>query len=174
MIIGISGKARSGKDTIGEHLIDRHDFQRAAFADKLKDVTAVMFEWPPGSFRGEAKEQIDVFWGMSPRQTLQLMGTEAGRRVFGHDIWIKHVKLKMLSYPEQRDWVITDVRFPDEAQAICTWGGVIWQVRRPDLEPVGIAGHASETAMDDWREWDATILNYGTIAELRAKVDDLV
>ena len=78
----------------------------------------------------------------------------------------------MMSYPEQRDWVITDVRFPDEAQAIKDWGGVLWRVDRPGL--VGGDGHASETAMDDYRGWDEVIVNDGTIAELRAKVGRLL
>jgi hypothetical protein len=173
MIIGIGYKKRSGKDTIGEHLIDAHDFQRAAFADKLKEVTAAMFDWHGARMLADdQKEVVDAFWGLSPRQALQLMGTEAGRQVFGHDIWVKHVKRKMLSYPEQRDWVITDVRFPDEAQAIRDWGGVLWRVDRPGL--VGGDVHASETSMDGYEGWDEVIVNDGTIAELRAKVSRLL
>ena len=171
-IIGIGYKKRSGKDTITDQLVGEHGFHRIAFADRLKDVAEQMFMWDARHFVGDAKERVDEFWGLSPRRALQLLGTEAGRQVFGHDIWIKHVLYVIKQRPDIRDWVISDVRFPDEAQAIKDWGGVVWRVDRPGL--VGGDGHASETAMDGYDGWDQVIVNDGTVDELRDKVNDLV
>ena len=171
-IIGIAGRARAGKDTVADQLVAGHGFERIAFADRLKDVVGQMFMWDATHFVGDAKERVDEFWGLSPRKALQLLGTEAGRRVFGHDIWIKHVQYVIKERPDIRDWVISDCRFPDEALAIRGWGGALWRVERPGIEPV--RDHVSETALDDWRSWDQVIVNDGTVADLRKKIDDLV
>ena len=45
-IIGIAGLIGSGKDTVANHLINEHNFQRIKFADKLKDGVAAIFDWP--------------------------------------------------------------------------------------------------------------------------------
>jgi hypothetical protein len=45
-LIGVHGKARSGKDTVARILGDEHGFVRTAFADPLKAASAVLFGWP--------------------------------------------------------------------------------------------------------------------------------
>lgn len=168
-IIGIGYRKRSGKDAIADHLVEAHGFKRVAFADKLKDVAKVMFDWTDAHFEEPLKEAVDRFWGLSPRKALQLLGTEAGRQVFGHDIWVKHVKKHMLDNYHHINWVIPDVRFPDEAKAIKSWGGEVWRVDRPGLP--GGDGHASETSMDGYGDWNKIIVNDGTLDDLYTKVD---
>jgi hypothetical protein len=65
-------------------------------------------------------------------------------------------------------WLVTDVRFPNECQAIKDRGGIIIKVDR-DVEK---GSHASETALDNWA-FDAVIDNNGSISELVEKVKQL-
>lgn len=175
-IIGIGYKKRSGKDAIAEHL-GTYGYHRVAFADKLKAVAKVMFNWTDAHFEEPLKERVDPFWGFSPRKGLQLLGTEAGRQVFGNDIWVKHVNRHIAEvneeYGRRLNWVIPDVRFPDEIKAVKGWGGVVWKVNRPQIM-LGYDGHESETALDDYRDWDEVIVNDGTLADLYGRVDDLI
>ena len=68
MIIGICGLIGSGKGTVADHLIDKHNFKKISFADKLKDAVAEMFEWPRPMLEGitpqsrEWRERPDQFW----------------------------------------------------------------------------------------------------------------
>ena len=67
--------------------------------------------------------------------------------------------------------VVTDVRFPDEAQEIKWMFGEIWRIERPGTEPAN--QHTSETAMDDW-VFDRTINNSGDLQMLEELVDDFI
>jgi len=173
MIIGISGKARSGKDAIATYLTTEHGFQRRALADSLKDAARSIFGWDDDHVHGTLKETVDRFWGFSPRWALQKMGTEAMRDNFSEDVWIRSLR-KYIDTHSGKPFVVPDVRFPDEAQAIRDWGGILIRITRPGIEPVGIDGHVSETALDDWRDWDFVVDNDGDLSDLWQKVDDMV
>lgn len=122
---------------------------------------------------------------LTPRKLLQLLGTEAGRDIIHPNIWVnalfadyKEVKkyhknnAKSLlkegyAYKELPNWIITDVRFLNEAQAIKDRGGYLIRINRGD----GNTGdHPSETALDNYTDWDFTIDNNGTIDQLLDKV----
>lgn len=45
-IVGLVGKAGSGKDTAAEFLVGKYDFIRMAFADKVKEVVSVVYDLP--------------------------------------------------------------------------------------------------------------------------------
>lgn len=133
MIIGVCGLMGSGKSTIGDYL-QEFDFQPLSFGGAVKDAVAVIFSWDRKMLEGDTiksrkwREVPDKFWGISPRQALQLMGTEAGRKVFGDKIWINSVRAQMKN--PKMDYIITDCRFPNEAKAIQEWGGSIIMVER--------------------------------------------
>ena len=127
MIIGICGLIGSGKDTIADYLIKRHNFQKLSFADKLKDSVATMFDWDRSLLDGKTdqsrqwREEIDKYWSndtgreITPRLVLQLFGTECMRNGFYDGIWVSLTKKKILDNPMQ-NFVIPDVRFPNEAK----------------------------------------------------------
>jgi len=84
---------------------------------------------------------------MTPRLMLQLLGTECGRQIIHPNIWVNSLfadynqpidetqkinKDKGYAYKgEISNWIITDVRFPNEAQAIKDRGGIVIRVNRP-------------------------------------------
>lgn len=99
------------------------------------------------------------------RQLLQKFGTEVGRSI-SPNLWVDilmrdYLKAKSEGYEE--DWIITDVRFENEANAVRDNGGVLIQiVRNTGLNDQ----HISETALDDYKNFDIVIENNGSIDEL--------
>lgn len=169
-IIGLSGKARVGKDTAAEFLA-QHGFKRIAFADPLKNAASIMFGIPRSDFDDpEKKEKLNLDWALSPRQIAQRLGTEGGRNVFGHSFWVKRAALTIKQLVEAHgpsDFVITDCRFDEEAEWIRRRGGIVIEVRRKDAAPV--AAHSSENGISEFLV-DERIDNNGTLEEFEAAV----
>lgn len=161
MIIGLVGFAGSGKGTVGDILVDRYDYSKLSFADAVKDATSAIFGWPRNLLEGDTdasrkfREEKDDFWSarfgydVTPRHMLQLMGTEAGREVFHTDLWV-HTVERRIKYKQkwefEDNFVIPDVRFPNEIEAIRKMGGFVVRVKRGD-EPEWY-----ETALKDNRD----------------------
>ena len=171
MIIGVAGTAGSGKDARARVLVAGNDFERRALADALRTGARAMFGLSHGQVHGQDKERVDGRWGLSPRQILQRLGTEAMRREFGDDVWIRDLFGHIDARPEIGNWVVPDVRFPNEARAIKAQGGEVWLIKRPDVVEVGVRGHASEKALDDYRDWDNVVDNDGDLSDLESAVD---
>lgn len=139
MIIGLVGFIGSGKGTVADILVQKKSYTKMSFADTVKDATAAVFGWPRALLEGdtqasrEFRETSDDWWSkrfgydFSPRLALQMMGTEAGRDVFHHDIWVYSLERKMELYPNV---VIADVRFPNEMRFIQEKGGFVVRVKR--------------------------------------------
>src|SRR4249920_3286363 len=139
MIIGLVGFIGSGKSTVGDTLCKEFSFQRLNFADPVKDVTSLIFSWPRHLLEGdtdesrEFRETVDPWWSekfgyeVIPRYMLQLTGTEAGRNVFHTDLWVHSLARKILP---DRNYVVTDVRFPNEIDFIRKSGGYAVRVCR--------------------------------------------
>ena len=154
MIIGLGFKARSGKDTVADYLIENYGFKRLAFADALKEGCRHIFELNDEQLYGELKEVEDDYWGVTPRYILQKVGTECMRDGYSEDIWVKAVGKKIHS-DKTSNWVITDCRFPNEADAVKEWGGLVVRLDRVESGASGgVSKHPSETAMEKYEEWD--------------------
>ena len=171
MIIGLTGYAQSGKDTVANILVDRYGFTRIAFADKIREL---LYEANPmyDSIVGEplfVKAKVDRDgWEeakKSPhiRRLLQTTGV-AARKLFGEDFWVKQA-LKDIS--PDGNYVIADVRFENEADMIKALYGQVWRVRRQNVEPVN--QHVSEVALDDYK-FDQILKNEGSLDELKELV----
>ena len=143
MLIGITGLIGSGKSTIGNHLIDSYGFTRESFASSLKDAVAVLFHWDRNLLEGDTEESRsfretpDPYWSehlggtITPRIILQEMGTEVMRETVHPDFWILSLMKKLQA--NTSDIVITDVRFPNEVEAIRKLDGFIVNVVRPPM-----------------------------------------
>ncbi len=172
-IIGLGYKARSGKDTVAE-VLERYGFKRTAFAKSLKEAVKAIFHFTDDHVYGELKEVHNEFWGTTPRDILQRMGTNAMRNNFRNDVWLKSVEAEMLNDLD-RDWVISDVRFPNEANMIQLLGGSVFRVDRPGIKSaIATTSHASETSMDGWGGWDGVIDNSGTLDDLYDRTAELL
>lgn len=172
MIVGLSGYARSGKDEAAKVLVEEFGFRRVAFADKLREFLYALNPIVAMKHDGwvYVQDVIDVYtwdgyketeYGPEIRRLLQRLGTEAGRQVMWDSIWIDAA---LTGYSEDARIVVTDCRFPNEAQAIKSRGGKVWRITREGVGPAN--SHASETSLDDWR-FDAWLDNNGTLEEYR-------
>lgn len=160
MIIGLCGLAGSGKDTSANFIMEyNNSYQRLSFADAVKDVVALAFGWDRRLLQGDTqksrdwREQEDPFWRMSPRKAMQLTATDCFRNIIRDDFWVKAVEKKIRDTPNQ-NYVITDVRFPNEVKMIHQNGGEIWQIKRSEDNPVwwGIAEKANGYNCSDENE----------------------
>ena len=146
MIIGIAGFQGSGKDTIADYLQNLYGFKRDSFAATLKDAVAAVFGWDRELLEGRTtqsrawREQVDPWWAdrlnmpnLTPRLVLQKWGTEVARKSWHDDTWIASLENKLNQ--THNDIVITDVRFPNEIQAVRRAGGIVIRVvRGPEPE----------------------------------------
>lgn len=179
MIIGFGYKARSGKDTAGEYLQVHHKFHRTAFAYSLKEAARVIFHLTDAQLYGDLKEVVDPFWQDTPRNILQKLGTECLRNGYRADTWVKSVEwivkrdpsYKHIDGRPEEDWVITDVRFPNEAQAVKSWGGFVVCVNRPSAPGIVTNQHASETSMAGYLGWDYVLDNSSDLPQLYANIE---
>jgi hypothetical protein len=150
MLIGLVGKARSGKDTVANHLAKTHGFRRVAFADKLKEVCMELLDLSQDQCYGDLKEVEDPRYGKTPRWILQYIGTDVFRQI-RPNIWVDLVvdRYETLIHGFH-GLAVSDVRFPNEVEAIKLKGGFIWKTERTDHGGAsgGIEGHASETSLD--------------------------
>lgn len=169
MIIGLCGYAQSGKDTVAQVLVDNYGFTRVAFADKIREFLYEVNPMVGCSPSGYLKDLVDLEgWEKAKQQPqvrrlLQDLGVGA-RKVFGEDFWINQA-LKSLDYGG--NYVITDVRFKNEATAIWSMPGKIWRVTRPGVTAVN--AHVSETQMDDYPV-DHFVKNDGDVKDLWEEV----
>ena len=179
MIIGISGKAGSGKDTAAKMLevlyanpdISYEDFankryknfadiQIVHFADSLKETAQVLFrigEWETNTQEGK---KTTINWiGKTVRELLQGIG-QGLRDAIDPNLWVK------ILFANTEDWsnyIIADVRYPNEVKAIKERNGILLRI---DRKGAGAGNHSSETALDDYKEWDVHIENNGSIEDL--------
>ena len=213
MIIGLTGLAGSGKDTVAA-LLAMKGFTRYAFADELRREVARTLDiaqgiakfvataddlWDTGlALRAYGKEVSDAihlrmlssemtYAKPTPpliRELLQRHGTEF-RRTQDPNYWVgllmSHISAARLAYinactdckvPVRMEKVIiSDVRFPNEAEAIRDRGGKIWRVIRPGVKPVN--DHSSESGQAEIVA-DVELVNDGTVYELALKVRDIL
>lgn len=176
LIIGLAGKAGSGKDTVADRWSTTAPFGRVPFTEPLKDAMRVIFGLTQAQlYTEEGKNAVDKFWDASPRELLQKFGTDCCRQSFRDDIWVRSAERRIAGLPFD-NIVITDVRFINEAEAIKSWDGYLVKVDRPGYSRLTEEQqqHESETALDDWAEWDAVISNEGSLEELVEKASEVL
>lgn len=179
-LVGLAGRARSGKDTVGEYMVDRYHMVRYAFADPIRDALMAAFLLPPAMFDGAYKEKPIPWLGVSPRRLMQTLGTEWGRDLVCQDVWIRCADRMWQHIKDTQEktfnllpsgMVITDVRFDDEADWIRSQGGKVVHIQRDGAAQV--EAHKSEAGVGV-KESDTILFNNGTLQDLYRAVESLM
>ncbi len=172
LLIGLAGHARVGKDTVARYLAAHLTLISYAFADPLKQALASMFNLTANQLEGTEKEQPLPWLGKSPRELMQLLGTEWGRDLVHPQLWLllAEQNLQLLAEHDQamQGVVIRDVRFDNEADWLRSKGGVIFHISRSGIHPAN--DHVSEYGVRHYRG-DYVIENDGTLEELYDQLD---
>lgn len=173
-IIGLHGKAGSGKNYIGEQIIAPMGYWPWAFAWPLKTLCIG---------KGLCTfEQAFYLKHPQTRQLLQEEGTERGRDVFGENFWVNTTLgwLEVLSEAwGVQDIVITDCRFPNEIQFVQDLGGKVYHIEAPTrTDQSGLDSrarqHRSETSLDEFTGFDGIINNDIGRTDVLAQVIELL
>lgn len=176
-LVGLQGPKQVGKDTAATALVEEYGYVRLSFADGVREMALAIDPYVVLDVENddgevyltvhrrlsevvetlgwdEAKRYPDV------RRLLQRVGTEGARETFGADAWVGRLSADWAEagFPPA---VVTDVRFPNEAEWIASEGGVVVRIRRPGFEG---GGHVSETW--DAEEWPL-VENDSSIEDLR-------
>lgn len=179
-IIGLTGEAGSGKDTIADYLVSHHDFRKISFAEPLRRGLQAMFGIPMYMLQDRAIKHIplEILGGKSIREAMNTLGTEWGRLSVADDIWLTTVGMKLnqlraqssLGHVAVKGIVISDVRFANERFWLHHENGDLWHVKRPG-NPYALPpdSHASQQGLPVWNG-DLVITNDGDIETLHKQV----
>lgn len=181
VLIGLTGKAGTGKDTVGNYIRDTYGFQTLSFAGPLKKGVSALFDIPMETlFSRTEKEQTDPRYNRSPRELLQWLGTDVLRDQVDKDFFVKHMgwRLDRILLEEGGQVVVTDVRFDNEAEVVRAYGGQVWRVdaslRLPQSCLIGQAqNHETEKGISSFYV-DKVLDNNGDLTALKRNIDELV
>ena len=172
VLIGLTGLAGSGKDTVRNMLQDA-GFTGFAFADPIRGMLRELLTSSgiDGRYMDDraCKEVAIPALGVSYRHMAQTLGTEWGRSLVP-DFWLRIAGACLSEQVELggTHFCVSDVRFANEAQWVRNHGGVLWRVTRPGTAPV--RAHVSEALMAGF-EVDHEIANDSGIGELHRAVE---
>jgi hypothetical protein len=179
--IALMGRARSGKDSVAARLVSEHGYMRVAFADPLKEMALslnpiIRYERAGGGYLACHLSQVVSWHGWEyakdnfpeVRRVLQRLGQAV--RDGDPDFWLRQAlmsldMLALFGLPA----VVTDVRYPNEADALKARGFTLVRMTRAQQLT---DGHESENALGDYAP-DMTLTNDGTLADLAREVDKL-
>ena len=177
MVIGLSGKIKSGKSKVAEIIKEIYEENKLrceikSFAQPIYEIVSKMYDTDIETIKKQKRKNFPIY--INTRQTssgfklssyrdiLQTIGTTA--RDYGDkDIWVnalfgtdcEKVVTDMTSNGVAC-WVVDDLRFPNEAERILSCNGKLIRINRSDAEE---SEHIVENSLNDWVDWDLTIEN---------------
>lgn len=174
-IIGLLGRKQAGKSTVARYLTEHYKMTEYSFADPLKRACMEIFGFTEDQLNIH-KEQVDPFWGVSPRRILQTVGTDLFRnelsfqiaRFQGRSVWIGSMEKRLLTAPSG-PVVVSDIRFEDEHAFIKKKNGITIQIVRTTT-----VGDTHESETQHIPNVDYIIYNTGTLDDLHRQVDSIM
>jgi len=157
MLIGLAGRKQSGKSTVTDYLCQCFDFHEISWAYPLKEVIGrQLFGLDDEILYGDSPKREEVIeqWGMSGRQILQVVGTDLFRNHFDENFWVKvGIGRIMKELGQKHHVVVSDCRFPNELDAIKSFGGVTCKIiKLAKMQPDDM--HESEIALKKYTNFD--------------------
>jgi hypothetical protein len=168
-------------------LEDESKWEVKKWAGKLKTIASMLTGIPKEKFEDQEfkKTMLGSEWNMSVRDFLQKLGTDAIRDGLHTNAWVNALMADYIPTQVQwsdgpiggyedgplPNWIITDTRFPNEAQAIKDAGGLVIRVDRPGVKPIN--NHPSEVGLDNW-DFDYKIANVSDLRALTGTVETIL
>ena len=176
-LIGLYSPAPQSGKTFMASVLEQSGYKTMSFAEPIKKMATefiMSFGYPKeqaARFVWASKEETIPAKKTTARHILQTLGTEWGRNCIGSEIWLDCMMSRVASHLKESDSkiIIDDVRFQNEAELVKKMGGEMWMIVRPSAQRN--TTHESEGALDKWESFDRMIINDGTIADFRAKID---
>lgn len=199
MLIGVSGRARSGKNVFAEMLAEElykrtgEAYVMIAYADELKNMAQREFDLSWEQLWGDEKEREDKRYKKTlpcdlniaadfcngkrslpqywtAREIMQSYGSFY--RSINYNFWVKKL-FKIVDEKEYKNVIITDVRYPNEVNPIVKRNGYHVRINRPTADKIHGTTHASETSLDTPYKVDFMVMNTGTLDDLRKLASDI-
>lgn len=168
----ICGKARNGKDTIA-------DMIKEIYKEKNKDILNLQYS----SYIKEYAKKISNWDGSEetkPRELLQVLGTQVIREKIDELFFVNKIIDDIKVYSYFFDAItISDARMKVEVEIPRQKfkNVTVIHVVRPNFDN-GLTEeqkkHRTEIDLDDYENYDYTIINEGTIEQLKEKVKQIV
>ena len=186
MVIGLSGKIRSGKSRVAKifkEVLEENGktCEIKSFASPIYEIVSKLYRTGIKTIKREKQKNWPVYIHNSRtpsglilsnyREILQIIGTTA-RDCGDEDVWVNSLfgcdnEKVMGEFTWATDyWIIDDVRFPNEAQRILDCNGKLIRINRSDAED---NKHIIENSLNDWDKWDLVIENNHTSKKKRNK-----
>lgn len=164
MIVALIGYKGSGKSAVADAFIDHH-FVRRAFADPIKEMLRVGLGLTQAQLYGDEKEvPCEALGGKTPREAFITLGSSWGRDMMFKDIWVQRF---LASTPQDQHIICDDLRLPNEASQLLSFGTWFIKVMRPGVGKE--SAHESE-AFADLLPYHKLIVNDGSKEDLGATV----
>lgn len=167
IIIGLGHRSGVGKDTAAGALAEAYDARIVSFGDAIYNVVSDLVPFLDAPLR-EAIEQYGVMHAKRAyRSVVDLLVAVAAtmRTRLGPDVWLEPVISRIVL--EGGNYIISDVRYLNEALAIRNLGGLLVRIDRPDAP---VLHTMADDALEEFTLWDAVVVNDGSIADLRRRV----
>ena len=162
MIVGLVGRARSGKDTASRVLAPEYTLKR--MARPVKDACKALYAWTDEALESELKDFKNEFWGLTPRATMVHL-THQIKEYMGQVFFTRRF---FAEWDGKTPLVIPDIRYSSDVDEIHKRGGVTIRIIRP-----GVVLHEFENEIEKLKTtW--TVVNDGTIEELEAKIKEVL
>lgn len=168
LLLGLVGTAGSGKTTIAKHLCIQHGFIRTAFGDSLKQMLLDAGMCTHNELYVEKTSQS--------RWLLQKIGTDIFRKQVDQLFWVKKTSEYIKSLNGNSKVVIDDIRFPEEAQMILDFGGILIKVARGDnfIDKTAGSDHESECHVQEIDCHHIVLANGGEVDRLLWQMEGIV
>lgn len=191
MIIGITGKAGHGKDSLADILLLILEGERVegvspragkySMASPVKEVAKYVFgltDWDVNTQEGKLGKPSQCY-GFTTREILQLVGTESFRNIFSMSVWTdfaqryyENILKECESAGVEPILIVPDIRFDNEASWVRNNGGFVVQVVRPGFGDITNGTHSSENGLTE--EPDYVVYNSGTKEDLYEAALDVI
>lgn len=177
-LIMVTGFKRAGKDTFGNYICENYGYKKAQPFACFKSSLKEWFDFSEEQMEGELKEVEDKRWGISPRELMQIFGTDLMKdclsdlcpeygKVTGRNIWSKVFRNWYLKQPDGK-YVVCDWRFPEEYNVISDLPNItrIKIIKDNNSED----SHISESYVDSLH-CEYGILNWTTLQDFYDNID---